>query len=104
MSFSNKTKNGLNFAPAYQITGFPYVTSSAGAEVKGPAGGNHPIIVEFPNVTNNFKIRNTGPEELRVAFSFSGSYAPGESVAGGGTKSSAQGRNFLDTYRIRWSR
>jgi hypothetical protein len=95
MSFSFKAKSGINFVPAYQISGVPYLTSSVSGEVKGVGAGNKPTTVEFPHVTRNIKIRNTGPSELRVAFTFSGSYSPGETVTGGGTKSAAQSANYF---------
>ena len=81
---SNHSKACANYLPAYQIPGVPYVTSSVALEVKGPGAANEPIKVSFPFVTNFITVRNTGASELRLAFTFSGSYGPGETQVGGG--------------------
>jgi len=88
MSF-NYPKTGPNYVPAYQASGIPYVTSSVNATEVPNAGAGadaHPIHIKFPYVTRDFTIRNTGASELRVAFSFTGSYDPGATVKGGGAK------------------
>ena len=77
----NHPKAGPNFAPAYQISGIPFVTSSAPGEVKGidsNGASPEPISVKFPHVTKYVTIRNTGVNELRVGFSARGMFAPGE--------------------------
>ena len=88
MSF-NHPKQGPNYVPAYQTSGIPYVTSSVSTTEVPSAGGGadvKPIHIKFPYVTRNFTIRNRGASELRVAFSFTGSYDPGATVKGGGAK------------------
>lgn len=83
MSF-NHPKAGPNSVPAYQMSGIPFVTSSVSAtEVPGPGAGAAPIQISFPYVTKFLTIRNTGAKELRVAFSYTGSYAPGETMSHG---------------------
>ena len=96
----NHPKAGPNSVPAYQMSGIPYVTSSINnTEVPNSGGGANvkPIHVSFPYVTKNFTIRNTGNSELRLAFSFTGSYDPGATVKGGGTVPSTNifGRNYF---------
>ena len=81
MGNSNKLKNGINFLPAYQMPGLPFVTSSVAGEVPCVDTGTNgvdPIEVQFPYVTKFFTIRNTGINELRVGFTKAGVYAPGE--------------------------
>ena len=83
-------KSGPNHVPAYQLSGIPFVTSSINTtEVPSDAGGAsvaYPIQVDFPYVTKNIKIRNTGLNELKVAFSYSGSFDPGQTLGPGTTK------------------
>ena len=89
---SNWQSGGPNHVPAYQMSGVPFVTSSAAGEVKAPATGNKPIEIDFPYVTKFVTVRNTGENELRVAFSFSGSYAPGEDTYPAGSKPNADAK------------
>ncbi len=93
----NHTKSGPNSVPAYQMSGVPFLTSSISAtEVPNEAAGDvAPIVVSFPYVTKFVKIRNTGGNGLRVAFSFTGSYEPGRVVKGGATKPASLGRNYF---------
>jgi len=63
--------NGPNFVPAYQVSGIPYVTSSA--------CGLNPERVDFPAATRFFVIQNhgklagnTGHANLRVGFTENG--------------------------------
>ena len=58
---------GPNFTPAYQISGVPFVTSSAGAHIDAT-----PVQVEFPFVTRFFEITNTSDQVMRVGFSVNG--------------------------------
>ena len=96
-------KAGVNHAPAYQVSGVPFVTSSAASEVKGVdtnSASPEPVSVEFPFVTKFITIRNTGLNELRVGFSARGCFAPDErlpvSVSAAGTaKDLKSGRNYF---------
>lgn len=86
---------GASYVPAYQTSAIPYVTSSASVtEVPAPGTSANPVHITFPYVTKHLTIRNTGGNDLRVAFSYSGSFAPGESHDGG-VKSSHQHRNYF---------
>ena len=63
---TNWAKPGRGHAPSYQVSGVPFVTSSANNEVKGHQTGNEPIHVSFPFVTRWFAIRCTdGSRPLR---------------------------------------
>jgi len=86
---------GASYVPAYQTSAVPYVTSSATLSDVPTAGtAADPINIKFPYVTKYLTIRNTGANDLRLAFSYSGSFAPGENH-NGGTKSSHQHRNYF---------
>ena len=91
MSFSWYSGQGPNFAPAYQVSGIPFVTSSAGRI----AADAQPTHIVFPNVTKSIMIKNTGNYSLRVAFTKSGSYAPGETIPGGGTTPADNPANYF---------
>ena len=102
MSF--RVKQGSNFAPAYTVSGIPYVTASVINEVSpafNDATSNDPIKVSFPFVTRDVTIRNTGANDLRVGFSVRGMFAPGEhqptSMSGGakGTAAATDHRNYF---------
>ena len=90
-------KAGPNFAPSYQVSGIPFVTSSlSDTEVPsdtGGAGSAFPIEVHFPYVTKNIKIRNTGGNALKVAFTFTGSFDPGQTYGTGDAKPIINGFN-----------
>ena len=79
MSF-NHPKAGPNLVGAYQMSGIPFVTSSATGEVPCADTNNQstPIKVAFPFVTRFLTIRNTGINELRVGFSPDGVIKLGE--------------------------
>ena len=79
MGLKNLMGQGPNYVPAYQTSGTPFVTSSVARSRN--AG---PDRVDFPYVTKNVTIRNTGGEDLRIAFTLSGSYAQGEAIGGSG--------------------
>lgn len=59
-----------NNADEYLVAGFPFVTSSAGAEV----GNTTPVEVKFPNVTQWIKVFNNSgaATTLRVGFTSNG--------------------------------
>jgi hypothetical protein len=82
MSF-NHPKAGANSVPAYQMSGIPFVTSSATSEVpRGDNASPTPIQVDFPFVTKNVKVRNIGAGSLRVSFSALGGITPGQGTKG----------------------
>ena len=56
---------GPNFVPAYQVSGIPYVTGTAGTT---NTVGASPHVITFPQVTRFFSITNTGGKALRVGF------------------------------------
>ena len=97
---NNWQKSGANHVPAYQMSGIPFVTSSVNnTEVDSSAASapdNKPTRISFPFVTKTLTIRNTGANELRVAFTYSGSYAPGETLTSGVTKKAGE---ILVDYR-----
>ena len=68
MSFSRFSGQGPSFVPAYQVSGVPFVTSSASAEVTTTV----PIKVSFPTVTRWVQVRNNGSNSLRVGFTENG--------------------------------
>ena len=53
---------GLNHVGSYQVSGTPYITGSASM------ASNEEDKIEFPFVTNNFTVINTGTKEIRVSF------------------------------------
>jgi hypothetical protein len=61
-----------NFVPEYQISGVPYVTSSAADEVTSQ---DTPIRVDFPEVTRWIVIYNSGSAAVRVGFTANGARA-----------------------------
>jgi len=63
----NRAKQGVNFTPAYEVSGVPFVTSSAASEVVTEA-----VRVKFPYVTRFFVVQNTSQNWLRVGFSENG--------------------------------
>ncbi|MAG27634.1 hypothetical protein CMI47_19035 [Candidatus Pacearchaeota archaeon] len=67
MGINNRTKQGANFVPAYEVSGVPFVTSSAANEVV-----NEPVRIKFPYVTRFFVVQNTSQNWLRVGFSENG--------------------------------
>jgi len=91
MSSSRFPGQGPNFVPAYQVSGIPYVTSSA-----GPKANADPVLrVAFPTVTKSVMIKNTGNYGLRVAFTKSGSYKASESHEDGTPPASFISQYFM---------
>ena len=66
MSFKN-VKPKEKFVPSYQVSGKPFVTSSAASEVSSDV-----IEVKFPTVTRWLQIRNTGSDKMIFGFSENG--------------------------------
>tara|TARA_R110002060_G_scaffold1197_3_gene2611 strand:- start:170 stop:607 length:438 start_codon:yes stop_codon:yes gene_type:complete len=63
----NYPKPGANHVPSFQISGLPYVTRSAAAEVTAT-----PLQINLPYVTRFFIVGNPGPGDLRVGFTQNG--------------------------------
>ena len=63
----NNPKPNHNNAAEYQVSGVPYVTSSAASEVT-----NAPLQFVFPNVTQWVSVFNIGAKSLKVGFSENG--------------------------------
>ena len=57
--------------PEYQMSGMPYVTSSA-SSTEVPISTGTPIEVIFPSVTRWVCVTNTGAKSLRIGFSANG--------------------------------
>ena len=53
----NWPKTGINYAPAYQVSGIPFVTSSVDNELT--TGGNV-VRVKFPFVTSTIRVEASG--------------------------------------------
>jgi len=91
MSSSRFPGQGPNFVPAYQVSGIPFVTSSIAPEATAK-----PVLrIRFPTVTKSIMIKNTGNEELRVAFTKSGSYKASEANEDG-----TPGAGYLSHYFV----
>tara|TARA_R110001599_G_scaffold1169_21_gene5703 strand:- start:1742 stop:2188 length:447 start_codon:yes stop_codon:yes gene_type:complete len=67
----NWPKMGPNYVPAYQISGLPFVTSSAAGELTNT--GNV-VKITFPFVTSNIAVTSVGADQgiLRVGFTENG--------------------------------
>jgi hypothetical protein len=81
---------GVNFVPAYEISGVPYVTSSAENEVTTSA-----LRINFPFVTRWVEVVNTGDSPLRIGFSANGVIGQGASVSGSKHESTANHANYF---------
>ena len=88
---------GANHVPSYQMSGIPFVTSSAASEVFGPDANSVtiPTKVTFPYVTKFITVRNTGINELRVGFSANGVIKQGERLSDYDTNKATGGSNFF---------
>jgi len=64
--------NNPNSVPEYQLSGVPYATGSAAAEVTSQ---DTPIRVNFPEVTRWIVIYNSGSAGVRVGFTANGARA-----------------------------
>ena len=88
-------KAGANFVPAYQTSAIPFVTSSVTGECKLAASTVAPVQVTFPYVTKFVTVNNTGTNDLRVAFTYSGSYAPAERTTNNTLLDTNHSRNYF---------
>ena len=77
------------------MSGIPYVTSSTPTECAVAANGVAPVQITFPYVTKFVTVNNTGTNDLRVAFTFSGSYGPAEVTTENLTLSTDHPRNYF---------
>ena len=66
MGIGNKNP-GPNFTPAYQLSGVPFVTTSAGTHIT-----TTPVEIEFPFVTRFFEVTNLSDQVMRVGFTANG--------------------------------
>lgn len=79
MSLKQVRSAGANFAPAYQVSGIPFATSSARDEVPVASAVNGtimPIKVKFNYATRFFVVTNLGAYPLRVGFTELGIQTP----------------------------
>jgi|TARA_R100000149_G_C5852187_1_gene120556 hypothetical protein len=68
MSIYNPRASGLGYAPAYQVSGKPYVTGSV---VQGAGGsGAEEVKVTFPQVTKSITVACTGAAGTAIRFHF----------------------------------
>jgi len=106
MSYQNRTGPSWNFAPEYQSSGTPFVTSSR----DGSIATDTVYTVKFPTVTRWVQIRNTGTGNLKVGFTSNGVQGKGASVSGSAAEQSAENRNYYiipsasnsDSSTVRW--
>lgn len=57
---------GVNHVPEYMVSGAPWVTGSLAV------GTSTPVLIEFPNVTKFFTVKNNGSGVCRVGFTSAG--------------------------------
>ena len=81
---------GWNFAPEYQCSGTPFVTSSNHTEVTTSGV----VSVKFPTVTRWVQIRNIGVGNLKVGFTENGVQGNGGSVSGSQNEQSGLNNNY----------
>ena len=80
----NYPQQGPGDVPSYQMSAVPFVTSSAGTEVR-----NVPISLKFPNVTRFFVIHNISSNPMRIGFTKAG--VSGEGGISGSSPSNPSG-------------
>ena len=90
MGLKNWQGQGPNFAPAYELSGVPYVTSSIGNTLT-----DNPQKIVFPQVTRFFQITNTGGADLRIGFSRNGVRGFGQSVSGSTWETTKNNKNYF---------
>jgi hypothetical protein len=86
VSIKRQFPSGPNFVPSYQMSGIPYVTSSAADEVPSAADVSptvRPVSITFPQVTRFFVVKAFGTANLRVGFSENGVQDPAGSLGTG---------------------
>jgi hypothetical protein len=96
VGIDNRVKQGANFVPAYEVSGVPYVTSSAANELH-----SLPIRIKFPFVTRFFVVHNTSDNWIRVGFTENG--VTGSTGLVGGTNNFllVSGNQTTDRLEIR---
>jgi hypothetical protein len=90
MSFKRQQSVGINFVPAYEVSGVPFVTSSVANEVAKDSS----VRVSFPSITRWVEVVNTGDEALKVGFTKNGVLGKGASVSGSTHEQTANHRNY----------
>jgi len=90
VGLKNWQGQGPNYAPAYELSGVPYVTSSIGNTLT-----NVPQKIVFPQVTRFFQITNTGPADLRIGFTRNGIQGFGQSVSGSDWERTKNNKNYF---------
>jgi hypothetical protein len=78
-------------ANEYQMSGLPFVTSSAATEVDVNTGT--PLEVKFPSLTRWIAVTNTGGQDIRVGFTSNGVKSSG--VDGAYSVTGSGGRYFV---------
>jgi|10_taG_2_1085330.scaffolds.fasta_scaffold00764_9 hypothetical protein len=78
MALKSLQGQGINLVGSYQLSGVPFVTSSATTEVAGASV----VSVKFPYVTRWVEVTNIGDQALRVGFSENGVLGKGSSISG----------------------
>ena len=68
----NWAKPDHNYVPSYQMSAFPFVTSS----VTGEVGTTTPVKIKFPYVTRWIVVKNTGGNSLKFGFTSNGVKGP----------------------------
>ena len=90
---------GVNHMPAYQISGVPFVTSSAADEVPQEDElsdpGNKTLKITFPYVTKFFQIQNKSASNRVLQVGFSAEGANGNIEKTGGVGAADQGPRFF---------
>ena len=83
MSIKNWNSPGANFVPAYQISGIPFVTSSASDGVDNSA----PVRIQFPFATRFFVIENLATNAAhKIRFGFTENGVLGRQSSDGASK------------------
>ena len=99
MSFNTNRPPGVSYVPSYEISGVPYVTSSAPSEVPSASAGS--VKVHFPFVTRWVEVVNTGANVLRVGFSNNGVRGEGAASGSNGTVTGEElpvHRNYFELH------
>ena len=73
MASRGPLKQGPGYVPAYQVSGTPFVTSSAANEVpEAVEAAPASLEIKFPFITRWVIVQNTGNSELKMGFTKNG--------------------------------